>query len=806
MYVTEGVSEFYQATLDVASHERGALAATLLGERCVFSFSRENQASHRLCGIISRVEDFGVALEDRVARIVIVPELWLLSQRVNSRIFQELDTVGIVSAVLSSANLPAERIRSELLASYRVREYCAQYRESDLAFVQRLLEDEGISFYFDHSGERETLVLVDDQARFPDFAATHADPVHFVAEGGAAPPFEAIRRLDMQSQINPTGVTLRDWDHHHPAALGAVLTKSHPEVLGPREVYEYPAEVALRDYTRGNVTADYAARLALVRYDEHRAQDCIIAGTSNVTRVFAGAVLPEIATGPDEPANRYFVVRVEHQGEAPDALRARSGTLGIPYSNRFTARDAARPWRPKRAISRPRIHGAQTATVVGPGGEEIHTDAEGRIKVLFHWDRDGSADENASCWVRVAQSWSGAGWGAQFIPRMGMEVVVTFLEGNPDRPLVTGCVYNGTNPPPFAVPADRTRSGVRTRSSIGGDGFNELSFEDAKGEEQVYLQAQRDFDEVIKRNHSLRAGQDERLDVARHQSLHVGGNQDLKVDGSRRDAVAADFATQIGGKRETTVHQDDTLRVEGARLVSSLDTHTTANRNETVVVGGNSRREVKGMVDEVVKDDKTTLVHGNHTTVVGKHDARRTFIVHAEGRAVVQSSELTEIASEKELILRCGSSRIRITPERIEFGSEEGLTLRSGNTVVEVTKEKVRLRSTGKAVISAESINILTDQAQVKLTEEVKITGAMVKLNPPKADTETDEEPKPTKLTKLHLKDQEGRPLANQRFVIHFADNSEVAGVLDHEGRAELEVSGDEPRITFPGVSEVSPS
>jgi len=583
---------------------------------------------------------------------------------------------------------------------------------------------------------------------------------------------------------------------------GAVTnTLANAVGLGGTELrtYHHRSEYEAPEVSKGR------ARTVL---EQHRRKSITGTGTSSSRRLFPGARFRLESDSGSLLAGEYTLTAVEHEGHVPELsqqLAAVEGTEGVTqqsYANRFEcvpAKVAFRPKRPKPVLRQV----IESATVVGPAGEEIYTDSLGRIKVQFHWDLDGARNEQSSCWMRVLHSWGGAGWGTQFIPRIGMEVMVSFVYGDQDAPLVIGSVYNGTHPFPFNVPGDKTRSGIRTQSSLGGEGFNELSFEDAKNAEQVYLHAQRDLDEVVERDHTLRVGRDETMAIGRHQSLHVGGDQSERIDGSHRARIGVDHSARVDGNRETSVGQDETLRVEGNRYTVSTNDDQMVTENLTTRVGGRERREVVGTGDLVVKDDLTTRVNGNCTTVVGKHDAKRTYVVHAEGRAVLQSSDLTEIASEKELILRVGASRIRITEERIEFSGKAGLTLRSGNTVVQVTPEKARVRSKGKVVVSADSVNILTDGAQVKLSDEVKITGSKVKLNPPKTDTEKDDEPKPPEVTKIDLKDQEGRPLANQRFVIHLGDGSEIAGVLDHEGRSELEIEGSDAKITFPEVSEV---
>jgi type VI secretion system secreted protein VgrG len=825
-----------------------------LGRRAVLTWN-VGPAPRAFHGVVA-----GSRIDERDGNVKVhlrlVPRLRLLDRRRRTRIFQKQGVPDIVTAVLGEAGIA---VRWQLKRAYPAREYCTQYEETDYAFVRRLLAEAAIYFYF-HAGPPlddaalamaplvpgDTVVCADDATFYPPIggddpgdvlAAGAAALIPDVAGGGAVvaaaveavvlaaaarpaptlyylamidtatPDADKITPFAVRGSVRSNRAVFRDYDPERPAAplwseaastapfpsplaipdtgalAGAVVAAVAGELSGqpsllPLEIYDHHGPFL---FPKWAFTGDEAARM--LRQARRRA--VVAEGGSGCSALAAGhrfSLSDHPVAQLDGP---YAVTRVDHHGDA--AFRGDAGER--VYACTFDCVPAAVTFVPKRP-RRESVQVALTATVVGPPGEEIHVDPMGQIKVQFHWDREGRADDHSSCWIRTMHAWGGAGWGVQFIPRVGMEVVVTFEGGDPDKPMVLGALYNGTHPSPFPLPGDKSRSGFRTQTYPGGRGFNELSFEDAAEKEQVYLHAQRDHDEVVEHDHALR----------------VGHNEKIEVGGTRRDHLGVDLFTAVDGKRETNVTGDDALRVEGARFVQSLDAHTAVRRNEVSLVAGDARREVKGRTDELVSDDKTVRVRGNLTTVVGSHDERRTFVVHAEGRAVLESSTLTEIASEKEIVLRCGDSRVRLAPDRIELSSSGGLSLRSGNTVVEVTPDKVRLRSQGQAVISAASVNILTGAAQVKLTDEVKITGSMVKLNPPMTDEEKDDPPKPPRPTRLDFKDEQGRPLAGKRFVIHLDDGSEVAGVLDADGRAELEIEGGgSARVTFPEVSDVKP-
>jgi type VI secretion system secreted protein VgrG len=382
--------------------------------------------------------------------------------------------------------------------------------------------------------------------------------------------------------------------------------------------------------------------------------------------------------------------------------------------------------------------------------------------------------------------WAGAGWGFQFIPRIGMEVVVVFEGGDPDKPLVTGCVYNGVLPPPFPLPGDKTISGIRTRSTPHAQGNNELSFQDAAGRERIYLHAQRDHDTVVERNRTAAIRHDDATLVDAAQTLTVRGTQ----------------TSEIIGDRTTTMRHDDHLRVEGSRHVSvrqNLDEVVYGNRS--VHVHEKDRREVAGEAEEHVRGDLITRVDGNATMLVGKHDAQRSATVVVEGPMQVSAEKVIDLVSEKEVILRCGKSFIRIGPNEIEIGGPK-VTVRGKDARLQLANGMAKTKTkTGYQVVSDGGIALCGPSAGLRLKAQFIAEGTSICLNSPARVTDNIEidEVEPTV---VELKDQEGQPIPYQRFRIICDDGSEYMGFVDQDGTAEADIESG-GRIVFPDLSDV---
>lgn len=736
----EGISEIYECAIDLCTEDLGAEPDAMLGRTCVFTMTRES-LTRRLCGIVRRVEDSGTTAGKRLVRVLVVPQLWLLSQRRDIRIFQDMTAVDVVRRVLDDAGLYQDSLSDELQRQYPRREYCVQYRESDLDFVMRLLQEEGIAFHFQHVDETETLVLVDEVNAYPSLTTMDGGAVPVMGPEMGTARIETVRRFDWFHEMRPTGVVLRDFDFTHPTAERE-MTRTQPRTgAGERAVYDYPARFTIGNYDTDNFayTRNNGARLAEVRFEELQTRARVGGGTGVVTGMTPGLTFELQGHGRADLDGRYLITRVEHYGYAPEETtndtEGGRGRERDRYWNTFECVPADAPFRPARVTPRPLVRGAQTATVVGPAGEEIYVDHHGRIKVQFHWDRQGRRDENSSCWVRVAQNWAGAGWGFVFVPRIGMEVIVDFLEGDPDRPIVTGCVYNGEHATPYELPREKTKSTIKTSSSPGGGGYNELRFEDASGSEEIFVHAQKDYNEVVEHDHSTLVHHDQSNTVDVNQTERIGVNQTLSVGGNRSKTVKGNETTTVQKNRTETVHQDETITVHGNRT-------ETVHQDETITVHGSRTEQVTGLETLVLDSSRQTTVAQNDALSVGQNyvvsaaakyeltqgPSRLTLtsghvelaaggyitLTHASGTIDVEESGKIKVSSGSEIELTCGGCTVKISNGKVSITAPAAIELGVGASTIKIDPTGVTT-SAPKITSSASGVQ--------------EITGLMVKIN-----------------------------------------------------------------------------
>ncbi|HCI1910939.1 TPA: type VI secretion system tip protein VgrG, partial [Pseudomonas aeruginosa] len=465
------------------------------------------------------------------------------AQRNNQRIFQHLTVPQIVALILEEHGILADAYRFQLGTRYPEREYCVQYDESDLHFVQRLCAEEGIHFHFRHSAEAHLLVFGDDQTVFPRLGR----PTAYVHDSGLVADEPVIKRFSLRLASRTTRTTRRDYDFEKPRLL--LEAGNRPAADAPAEPdledYDYPGRFV--DRQRGKLLSQRAL-------ERHRADRRLGEGVSDQPLLVSGHFL-EIAEHPRAEWNDLWLLsEVFHEGKQPQVLEenvtsdtsASTDDFQQGYRNRFLAT----PWevffRPPLEHPKPRVLGSQTAVVTGPPGEEIHCDRYGRVRVQFHWDREGQGDDKSSCWLRVASGWAGNGYGGIVIPRVGMEVLVDFLEGDPDQPLVSGCVYHAAHPVPYELPANQTRSVFKSLSSPGGGGYNELRIEDRKGQEQIFVHAQRDWDENIEHDQKIRVGHERHDTVEANSYSEFKAEEHHTVHGERKVELKADDHLTVG--------------------------------------------------------------------------------------------------------------------------------------------------------------------------------------------------------------------------------------------------------------------
>lgn len=544
-------------------------------------------------GVVSRFQRTGRAAsadgEDLYSyECDIVPWFWFMTQHEDCRIFQNKTVREIVETIFDE--FAYDDFRFDLTESHPSLEYCTQYHETTFDFISRLLEREGIHYYFRHNEEggesRHILVFTDNNGSNPTLDPATI-PFH---HAGAAEDFDAIRTLSLDQQMRTRRVTLRDWDY----SKKKLVQEDTPTVLHIGE----DRELERYRYPGGFVGPDVGKYLSRVIMEAEEASHMRFRGDSQVRTLAPGHTFTLEGHPFDEFNIEHMVLSVWHHG------RNNLNNDGGPseYGNEFTLQPHDVTWRAPLSTPKAHVRGPQTALVVGPQGEEIHVDAHGRIKVQFHWDRLGQYDDKSSCYVRVSQSWAGNGYGTLFIPRIGMEVVVGFLEGDPDRPLVTGCVYNGVNKPPYTNDGYTTRSGIKTLSSKGGGGTNELRFDDEKGKEEVFLHAEKDLQTRVK-----------------HDAIHFVGNDSHSSFAKNRYEEAVEEFHQITGQnRVTLVRQEEHLEVQRDIMVSSSGGNLNLSASQDFRGTGNANLHLKAGMNLVLDAGTTlSLKAGGSSVVLG---------------------------------------------------------------------------------------------------------------------------------------------------------------------------------------------
>jgi type VI secretion system secreted protein VgrG len=462
---------------------------------------------------------------------------------------------------------------ASLSGTYEALPYCVQYRETDFNFVARLLERAGIYFYFRHDSDKHTMVLADSYG------------AHDMADGNTALRFtgdsrrqevadESILSWLSGGEIQSSTYAMNDFDFERATAStsgGLKVSATIPAAFA-QPSYE------MFDYPGGYVTAAVGEDLARARMETLHGQCEQIDATCSVRGLFPGALFGMVEHPRDDQNKPYLVTAAQYE-LVSDGYGSGLDVAEPIFRCSFQAIGKEHAYRAVPVMIKPIVQGPQTAIVVGKAGEEIWTDQHGRIKVQFHWDRLGADDEKSSCWVRVTQSWAGKGWGTMFIPRIGMEVVVSFLEGDPDRPLVTGCVYNSDSTPPYGLPAEQTKSTIKSNSSKGGAGFNEIRFEDKKDSEEILIQAEKDFKRVVKNNDVLTVGvekadagdqtitikNDQKLDVGNDQKVDIGNDQTVTVTGDQKITVSKTIVIEATTSIELKVG-GSSIKIEPAKI------------------------------------------------------------------------------------------------------------------------------------------------------------------------------------------------------------------------------------------------
>ncbi len=690
-------------------------AASLVDKDALLTLRLGDGTARLFHGMVAQVATWetGQGPLRRRLRVQLVPRLWRLGHVHRSRIFQGKTAPEIVESVLKDGKV---EYRLALTGTYCSRDYCVQYRESDLAFASRLLEEEGIVYLVEHTQSGDTVVLADSPSAYKPIPGE--DQLVFREPVGLLAAADSVSAFSAEREVRPGAVVLRDFNYLAPA-LDLTSTASAEGGDAALEVYDHP----------GRYDAPAAGRAAAkVRVEEEHLQAETASGSSAARQLCPGFTFD--LDGHTIPGldGKYLVRSVRHRGRQYAALlSARAVPQGETdgYGNQFTCLRSTIPFRPERLTPRPFIAGPQTAIVTGPSGEEIHTDEHGRIKVQFHWDRDGKGDDRTSCWIRVAQAWAGPGFGALYLPRVGQEVVVEYLDGDPDRPIVTGSVYNGRNPPPVDLPGYKTRSTLRSSSSPGGDGSNELRLEDAAGSEEIYLHAQKDLNIVVENDKTQQVGGNETLTVKGGRSRSVGGNQSLDVKGNDDSSVGGNQTLDVTGNRSTSVlgnHDEQvsgnqSVSVDGAQSVKvMLAASELVGAAKAMTVGGAYAVSVGAAMNELVAGLKAEEVGGAKSELIGGIKTEKVI----GSRSLSVGGDLSESVTGSRK-LEVGGALAVTVKGNLAHGVKDSYSLKAKEITL-VAEDQFLLKAGAASLLLQKNGDILLKGATVQITVKGEVT------------------------------------------------------------------------------------
>lgn len=743
LWLREGLGLPYTCELVVYTQDHSLRARDLFEQDAALEFGRLGYAidpkfdGRTIHGVVQRVRDHGIRDDIRQLHVTIEPALALLRHRVNTRIFTHRTVPEILDEVLAvfEAFGRGRPTFTELRKRYEPRDVCVQYAESDLDFVHRLMGEEGICYRFVPSddGATEHMVLC-------DVPATYYVEHRLLRLSHGDGDEETLSDLDHDYSARSVQRRVSAFNWRTPDTLDVGIHNEETHL--PFEIFEHEGRRQVTDTSdngpyapAGETQSDRRAELYAER---QRYETTAWALTGNVTSLEAGSMF-EVSAPQDEIRDglRLCLTELQHVANFPDVERHAPDRSMYECRGRATLVPFVRDY----GVPRPRIAGPQTATVVGPEGEEIWVDEWGRIKVRFHWERLVAPDGSDGWWVRVKQMWAGPGWGSFFVPRIGMEVVVEFLDGNPDCPLVTGCVYNGNNAPPYPLPDSKTKSTLRSESSPGGGGFNELRFEDAKGSEELFIHAQRNLTEVVKASRSSSVGGGRTATVGGDDATTVSKSQTLTVKEDRTKTVTGTETRSVTGARKTDLGADDTLATVGKTtqmldgglevIVASNAKYTVSDKHELTVTGeqvvsvtGKSKHDVVGTHDamattryamsqgelaKVVLEAGQSASWGNASATMAAGPAPAASVAcTADGRVVIEAMA--------EIILKCGDTTIILAADgTISIGGPQKVTLAGGGT------STLDLSASG-AELSAPAVKAAANGT-------MEIQGANVKIN-----------------------------------------------------------------------------
>ena len=718
MTATERLCAPFEYELNLLSERNDLGADDLLGTSATVSMVLPDGNRRFFNGYVSRFSHFGFDRSYALYRATLVPWLWFLSRTADCRIFQDKKVPDIVKEIFRE--LGFTDFEDRLSGSYRQWTYCVQYRETDLNFVNRLLELEGIYYFFEHVDGKHTLILGDDRTAHSPVAGYEKVP-YLAQDVSKLGDLDHIDDWTLAKEVRSGAFVHNAFDFTAPRKdLLAKRSAPKSHALAELEVYDFQG-----DYTESSDGEGYAR----IRLEEAQVAHETAQAAGNARGLGCGTLF-NLIDYPRDDQNRQYLITGANYTLQSDEFESRA-TLepGPVFRCSLTTIDAEVPYRPPRITPKPFVQGPQTAIVTGKAGEEIWTDKYGRVKIQFHWDRYGKRDENSSCWVRVSHPWAGGNWGAVAIPRIGQEVIVDFLEGDPDQPLITGRVYNGDQMPPWDLPANMTQSGILSRSSKGGGAANAnaIRMEDKKGSEQLWIHAEKNQDIEVENDETHWVGHDRTKTIDHDETSHikhdrtetVDNNETITIHGQRTETVDKNETITIHQNRTETVDQNESITIGGGR------TENVA-KEESITIGG-------GRTENVAKDERITI-GASRTESVGKDESITIGASRSESVAKDESITIgggrTESVAKSESV-SVGEARSVSIGKDDSLSVGKNLSINAGDSITITTgSASISMKKDGTIVIKGKDISIQgSGKINVKASSDITMKGSKILQN-----------------------------------------------------------------------------
>ncbi len=678
------VSGLFRFDVDVVADRADVAAADevdlgeLVGKPCHITFESgflEDLVgdAQKVHGCVTRVEQGDREERFTSYRITVMPRVTRLAHRSACRIFQETDAQAIAKIILGEHGFSGSDFDFRFSESLIARPYCVQYRETDWDFLCRILGDEGVFSFFKHDGQKEVLVFGNEHAVHPNLQGEAKLP--YRRRESASPTEECVTAFIPVEALVSGAVSLREWNFEQPDldGDGHFEVKKESESGSPTalEVYEYPGQ-----YTAASPDGGTRARLRLEQLQTGKRN---ARGESTSPRMAAGHVFELDGHYRADLNDKYLLLEVYHRVSSGAGDAGHDGTIHA-YRAEFVAQLRDTPFRPSLRVAKPRIQGVQTALVVGPKGEEVHTDDRGRVLLKFHWDR--APDREApTAWVRVAQFWGSNEYGAFFLPRIKQEVVVAFEDGDPDRPLVVGTIFFG--PPPIALPANKTQSTIKSRSTPHGSGANEIRFEDKKDSEELYLHAEKDLSVEVENDATHSIGNDESRSVEHDRKTDIGHDESIEVGGNYQGSIGGNSSHTIGGTQDLSVSKASSVRLGDT---SSLE----VAKGTTVKVGGALQADVSKTMELKVADATTVTIT----------------------KALKLKAKTIAIEAEDELTIKVGDVSISLKKNG-DFSVKAGKVTVAASKDAKLTSDKSIVLKAGKDFKAEASANVVLKGSKI---------------------------------------------------------------------------------------------